>query len=378
DRISDLRIEFLKDAAGTTDPKLRQYLLGTGYRFANILLKEEALHPVVHANAVLILGQLNKIEAAGTNQPPVPHPALTKRLVEIVQDPKLGVVPKSVAIVELVRHAQLRGAAQGTDRLSPQEVEGLTALGLELLQREKPTASQSAAAHEWIRTRAAELLGALRSPGKNQEVAKVLLLLVGDPSIGLDLRIQALRALALLDRTTLEIDSDPLEFAVGRLVADACGFEVRTLMDRMRRIDGGNPGPTRQEVPGFDDNQGPETIKDLRTTDTRRRLLPRLKGIQQSLTGNPRIALVGLVEVASPGAFEDTLKALKNAIEILSKADSTLDEVGSALREQQSTLDDQYPKRRERGRRRGAEENVNGAAPEKPEPPEEPAAPVTP
>ncbi len=194
----------------------RQELVDLLFKFSRVVVRDN-FHPAVRYNAVLLLGELDQ-ELATATTPPVPLPAATTELLELVEQSEVnGVpVPESVklgALIGLERHARYRIDPQLKDRLT----KSMLAV---LADREAPEDVDSDV-HDWLLTVAAQVLANQYAKEPTQEVQDALTSLIADEKLGLDDR--CLVASLLKNITYTEgsgVDAAATVPAIGQLSLD--------------------------------------------------------------------------------------------------------------------------------------------------------------
>ncbi len=178
-------------------------------------------HPATRINAMLAIGELNRVEQTGI-EAPVPLPEALKVLVAAVESEKVSDGIRAAAMVGVLRHA----AAHISDEEARRSV---TTAMLRLVSADPP-AGPSAAGREWIVAQGLKTLGLLESPGEGNAVFKALLSAVADAKLSLCTRSIAADSLGHLKYSDAG-GIDPAETAatLARLAADACAEEVRLL-----------------------------------------------------------------------------------------------------------------------------------------------------
>ncbi len=150
--------------------KLSQITLG----YMGKLAAGAGFHPATRFNAMLLVGD-------------VAAPEAVPMLVEAVKDPKQLDAVKVAALAGLLRHAEQGG-------ISDPDLQKLTIDALLALAASPVPKGPRADAVCWQQGQAAEILGRLGSPGKDNSVVATLLKMVGDPALGLSQRCRAARA----------------------------------------------------------------------------------------------------------------------------------------------------------------------------------------
>ena len=149
------------------------------------VLSRDNYHPAVRYNAVLILGMLDQ-QYAGTGAdatPPVPLPAATNELLELLEqdkfkDVKVSPQVKVGAIEGLVRHARF-----GID---PQYTQRTTQAAMAVLAQETSSMDISDEVHHWMQCQAANVLIQLSKDAPNDAVQTALTKLIANEKVGLD------------------------------------------------------------------------------------------------------------------------------------------------------------------------------------------------
>ena len=213
---NDLAIELRRASSGPPLTTAVTLILETMTKVA-----KANFHPAVRYNAMLLIGDLNERESANpTIQPPVPLAAALPVMLEALTDPKQIDVVKIGALVKLERHVRL-GIAD-SQWVTQQLIPALVALA----ETETPPAGRTPDGHAWMRCKAVELLGLLRTVGPENRVLKTLVRLVGDRKASLLARLAAARALGNLDFTGATGSPSEAGTALGQLALNACGAEM--------------------------------------------------------------------------------------------------------------------------------------------------------
>ena len=177
-------------------------------------------HPVARVNAVLALGELNRVEPRGT-KPPEPLPAVQPILFQMVQNAQLPEMLRVAALVGLRRHVELGAVADPTKTQ--------WAIGLLPLVQERSSSGRAAAGRDWLRQLAIEVLELLKTPGPNGQVALALSELLADTNNPMSIRVAAARALGNLDYSQgFPADLNKLIREMGQLALDAINPELET------------------------------------------------------------------------------------------------------------------------------------------------------
>ena len=175
-------------------------------------------HPAVRINAMLMIGDLNRVESVGSEKA-VPLPEAFKILLAAVENPKLSDALRAEAMVGILRHANAS--------IQDDDVQPLTAAMLRLATADLPT-GPSASGCAWIRAQAIETLGALGSVGNNNAVFDAMLKTVADDKLPFFTRSAAADSLGQLNYSSAT-GIRPVETAttLGQYAIDVCDEELR-------------------------------------------------------------------------------------------------------------------------------------------------------
>ena len=247
-------------------------------RLALDLLKKLAggdYHPAVRINAVLAIGELNRVEQSG-NDKAVPLPEALDVLIAAVDSKKLSEGLRAAAMVGILRHA-LAGISGGEARKKVNDVM------LPLATADVPAGS-ALSSRAWMVAQAAESLGALGAVGENNDVFTALLKIVGNAKLPLLVRCAAADALAKLDYSSAGgINPAETAAALGQLAIDAC-------------------------------KDGLETTKDTASLAFRRRMVHRLDAVLTALSGDDEKTHKGIESLAREQPQKTVVDALQKAI----------------------------------------------------------------
>jgi hypothetical protein len=173
--------------------------------------------PVVRVNAMLLIGELNAVEAVTLTGLPTPLPAAVPILVAAIEDPNQIDAVRAAALVGLLRHAKFNGLTDATLRT---QVAGAM---LKLVRNGEIPAGQTPEGHAWIRGQAAEILGYLGMVGTNAAVPNALAAMVADPKLSLSSRCTAANALGRLNYQEAggNVNATPWISALAEMVLNA-------------------------------------------------------------------------------------------------------------------------------------------------------------
>ena len=171
-------------------------------------------HPVVRANAMLMIGDLNFDEPSKPTDDPIPLPAALPVMVAQLNAPEQIDAVRVAALVGLSRHARLgiRDAETARD---------VAQAALKVLTT-KSVPGRSGAGNGWMRAQAAEVLGGVGGSGDLKAVAEALGQLAGDTGAPITARRAAAQAMGRLDyKSATALNREALANSLGRLAVSA-------------------------------------------------------------------------------------------------------------------------------------------------------------
>jgi hypothetical protein len=176
-------------------------------------------HPAVRINAMLMIGELNRVEAT-TSEKAEPLPEALKFLIAAAENAKFPDWLRVEAIVGILRHASL-GIQEDESRVA------VSAAMLRLAVADLPT-GPTAAGCAWIRAQAIEILGVLGSLGQNDAVFNAMLKSVADDKLPSFVRCEAADSLGKLNYSSAAAIK-PVETAIvlGDYASDVCKEELQ-------------------------------------------------------------------------------------------------------------------------------------------------------
>ncbi len=205
------------------------------------VLSRDNYHPAVRYNAVLILGMLDQ-QYAGTGAdatPPVPLPAATNELLELLEqdkfkDVKVSPQVKVGAIEGLVRHARF-----GID---PQYTQRTTQAAMAVLAQETSSMDISDEVHHWMQCQAASVLIQLSKDAPNDAVQTALTKLIANEKVGLDDRCYVVGLLKKMNYPAAGIDVSAMVLPLGKLTQAVVAEGSEQANDYIELVIGKNPG----------------------------------------------------------------------------------------------------------------------------------------
>ncbi|MEX2118791.1 MAG: hypothetical protein WD847_04200 [Pirellulales bacterium] len=207
----ELRKQFMPRAAPDVHNRLNALLLSEMPKIA----LNDAYHPAVRANCVLILADLNQQEPRAGGVGAVPLPEALPVLLDAVQDTDQHDVVRVTALRGIVRHAE-SNMAQNVRK-------GVADAMVQLVTAKQPAEGQSKDGHLWLCMMAADVLGTLAAQGPEAnlpEVCQALAGLVAQANGEIWVRCQAAESLGALEPKSFPAN------AVGKMAADLASLVV--------------------------------------------------------------------------------------------------------------------------------------------------------
>jgi hypothetical protein len=185
-------------------------------------------HPAVKVNAMLMIGELNRVEQTG-HDAAVPLPEALTALIAAAGKANLPDGLRVAAMIGILRHADA-GIKDDDTRKS------LTTVMLRLVAADLPAGS-APTGRAWLVVQAAETLGKLGSVGDGNAVFQALLKRVGDSKLPFLVRSAAANSLGQLDYSSAT-GINPVETAatVGQFALDACVEELRLAKESKKPV----------------------------------------------------------------------------------------------------------------------------------------------
>ncbi len=172
-------------------------------------------HPAVRVNAMLMIGDLNRVE-----QPPTPLPEALTVMIAAVQSSQVSDAVRATAMVGIKRHVAA-GIPEDEAR------KALTAAMLKIVADDLP-AGAVRDGREWILRQAIDILGRLGSVGENNAVFTPLAKTLADDKLPLKTRTAAAESLGRLNYAgATGINPADVAAMLGQLAIDVCTNELR-------------------------------------------------------------------------------------------------------------------------------------------------------
>ena len=340
------RTEMQKLFAGARSNPARKQAVGIVAKYTGAIADSSKFHPMARYNAILMLSELNSVEAnRSTKSPPIPNRKAYDRLVTYI-NPKQPDEIRMAALVGLMRHAELGTHPNSKSPLPSANRQPLADAALKILTQKEPAEGRSADAHEWMRRRAADVLGRLGEIGANGTVVNSLFETMLSPDVSTAIRCACAEALGRMDISKSPLTGDKLAAGLGKLAADCSTEEVDTIVALLKENRGmgemrGGYGARRSGE--FGDDPGEIVFDDELTVPTRRRLLQRLNQVRFALGEGNAPDNMGIMSFADGATLaEPVLEEIKVLVEHLKDPVSTLRELGISLRDDGGALADKF------------------------------------
>lgn len=206
-KIAEKRREFFRQHLQMTNPPqpVHDHLVQLTFTTMQAISASPQFHPAVRYNAMLIIGELNEVEASGfasNRTPPTPLPAALDFMLTQLRNPNQIDEVRMAAMIGVLRHAEIlqlhaaANAGRGGNNVQAQANQKILAVVLPIAQQKDAPEGRSEEGHTWIRRRAIDVLVALGAA--NPQVASLLDEIIADASAPLSLRCTAARALGQL------------------------------------------------------------------------------------------------------------------------------------------------------------------------------------
>jgi len=257
------------------------------------------VHPAVRVNALLMIGELNRVEVVRPGDLPVPLPEALPVLIQTLGANDQPEAVRAAAMVGLRYHAEF-------GELSAEARSTMLRTMLALVGSNQPPAEMSPDGFLWLRTRATQVLGLIGTAGENGSVARRVAALLADAEEPMMLRCAAAEALGRINYAgTSNIDVMAFAGALAGFAADAI----------------------REELEGMD--------KDLPTLE-RSRIKHRLLCAEYGLVGDEEdSAINGIVKAASTpdarAAIERYAEPIAQGIDVVDDKRMEIDEMAKQL-----------------------------------------------
>ncbi|HZZ29517.1 MAG TPA: hypothetical protein VFE46_16075 [Pirellulales bacterium] len=216
-KLSDLRVRFKREFLNkATNPAAHEHLNDLTVKKMDQIASGN-FHPVVRANALLMMGDLNDSESTGAPwKPALPYLwkyATAKNSIDAVRVP---------AWRGLVRFATQNG-------IDADHRQAAISAAVDALQKRNDLAGTTQDGKDWICCRAIDVLIALNNPPPNADVSKALLDTIKDNSTSMAIRTAAAGALATI-KLNVPQNFDPAALAktLGNIAVDDYKKELET------------------------------------------------------------------------------------------------------------------------------------------------------
>jgi hypothetical protein len=274
---------YFKSAA--RNPAVHAHLMKLVLAKYTQMILDGDLPMAVRINAMIVVGDLNEQESPGA--PVTPLPDARRLLMAALQSSKAPDALKIVSLQALRRHAELDG-------IPPDAVPSMQALMIRLITQQEPPRDRTKAGHVWLQELAAEVLGAIGSPGVKNSVVSACNDVLADPKASLEVRCAMAKCLSQLKLPDNGVDVKSLASGLGYLAVDICRRES-------------------------------ERLQSAATPPEVRRLIPQLRAVRAGLGGaNGRGVLLAL---AKPGEQQNFVAAVDGRVKSTLNTFERIDEL---------------------------------------------------
>jgi hypothetical protein len=368
-QIAETRETFLKELVNAKSEPARQLAV----RVALEEMKKIAAgnyHPGARYNAMLILGELNQVEAvitpATSARPPRPLPAALQAIMEEWRKPNATDAMTVASLIGARRHVDLDRMLPADQKMDPAIKKEIYDRSMALLQSEAPE-TRKPLAHAYLKMIAADIVAYIGSPGTNGETVAALDAVIDDPKSPDFLKAAAISAIGEMKLPETYADRAP---GLMRTFAEASfGFllhEIEALnAEKQYRIDfatrpvqgglnsggygadmitSGYPGGGMEMESGYGAYPGSGMVdptkppkpprgpladeRDYILENSRRRLKAYFIDTQRALRGRDVRTPAGLAKVATKPEDKEMLKAI----------DDELDDVIDSMQDPELTI----------------------------------------
>lgn len=280
-------------------------------------------HPAVRYNATLMLGQLDKEIASGSN-PPIPLPEGTAALLELLENDTLTMNQKKIkvsasvkagALLGLERHARFGIAQDYTDRV--------TKAALSVITNKEHDDEVTSDVHHWMQCMAAKVLARQYKDGPDKAVQDALNSMLVDEKMSFEDRCSVVNLLDAMQYETSKIDGPEAVLALGKLTLAMAKEEAKESKEFEEQALAGAPINQRGRLNKA--NLGPEY--------PRNRLLNRLVCIS---TGAKSLA--GGLQDAEKQKLAELITALQSVISTVEDKNSLDLDVTDSVQEMSRTV----------------------------------------
>jgi hypothetical protein len=248
-------------------------------------------HPAVRVNAMLMIGELNRVESSGT-----PLPEALPVVIAAAEDTKLPTAIRAAAMVGVLRHA--------TAGIQDDEVRKALTTSMVRLASGNLPGGATASGYAWIRMQAIETLAALGSVGEDNAVFHAILKSVADDKLPFFVRSTAADCLGKLNYSSAS-GINPLETAaaLGQLALRTCDEELRLAKKAAAEWQS-------SRRPGDD----PQSAQKPKNFVSHRRMLQRLDAVSSALGSGDEANRKGVASLAREASQLASLDQLQKSI----------------------------------------------------------------
>ena len=226
------RAELRNELRAAKASAVHDYLASMALDVMTKLANNTDYHWATRYNAILMIGDLNSREALKATETAQPMPEALPVLVAAFNDANQIDAVKLGALIGIYRHAGL--GSLPVDVRDNQVVPAMLALS-----QAKTEAGRSMEGHAWLRARAIEVLGKIKTFSDQNQVVLALAGILserGASFISLTPRNSAASALGTVNyQGTAGLDPSQLTVGLGQFAADACSAELTKIEEEQEK-----------------------------------------------------------------------------------------------------------------------------------------------
>jgi hypothetical protein len=255
------RDNFIKYSleASSKNEAAHALLVDVTHRELSKIVKDDAFHPAVRYNAILIIGFLNEKEpnrATGTRQTPVPYVPALSTLLEELKKPGNNEAVRVGALLGISRHLEWDNFKEAATKMqAPVRKEIIDELN-SIVNTNVPPAGRSAEGQTWLRRRALEALGHANAVAVDPGFTSLLEKIIKEDTEPISLRCTAAEVMSHLDFQAAPPPVTQTAKDLGYLALYACHSELLRLDglkkkdEELLKVSGGAAGGPGMAMPG--------------------------------------------------------------------------------------------------------------------------------
>ena len=232
DTLPQLRKDLVIFLRGGKQGAAYDALIADTLKYMQFIAKSPKFSAAAKVNAVLVLGSLNDKEVTGEGKPlPTPYPWLVGM-----------VIAPSASYPDAMKIAAMNGLRRYAESgiLPANKKDELSTLMMGILTQESPPGGRTLEGHNWMRLSAAQVLAALGSPGKDNNVVKAFEKVIADSGQRASFRCEMAECLGKLQITKeSNVDYQTLTNLLGHQAVEICKGEIEAAKSSGRPVSRG-------------------------------------------------------------------------------------------------------------------------------------------